>query len=120
MEYCVNDIVWLQKSISSMEEKGLSPKGKVVATEFIKQNGEKAVHLKIDGHEADFAGPIEAANYIVEYSMQIAKRSASAKSVITGAAIGGAVSYINRSDFFLGVSVGAVIALASNYLMVKK
>ena len=119
MDYCVNDISWLQKSISSMEDKGLSPRGRIVATEIIKPTGEKAVNLKIDGIEKVFSSPIEAVDYIVEYNMESARRFLAVRSILTGAGIGAAVAVTTKTDILWGVSVGTVIALISNHFLPK-
>ena len=71
MEYSINDISWLQKSIESMESKGLSPKGRIVATEVIKPTGEKSVRLVMDGVSRDFQSPIDAVDWIVEYNIDL-------------------------------------------------
>ena len=119
MEYSVNDITWLQKSIESMESKGLSPKGRITATEVIKPTGEKSVRLVMDNVSRDFQSPIDAVDWIVESNMDLARRRTEISSVITGAIIGGAVSYTNKSDVLLGVSIGSIIALIASYVLVK-
>jgi hypothetical protein len=120
MDYCVNDISWLQKSISSMEERGLARKGAVVATEIVLPNGNKAVRLKIDGETADFPNPIEATNYIVEHNKAVARKALITGSMITGAVIGGAAAVFGRNRVIFGASIGMTLSLLAGYYFTER
>lgn len=119
MEYSINDISWLQKSIESIESNGLFPKGRITATEVIKPTGEKSVRLVMDGISRDFSTPIDAVNWILEYNIDLTRKHVKIYSVITGAIIGGTVSYANKSDVYLGISIGSIISLIASHVFSK-
>jgi hypothetical protein len=112
-----NNVLFLQKSIESMEANGIAVKGKIRITEVVNKDNSKSVRVVIGSDTKDFPSTIEACDYIVKCQIEESKRKLVSRIVLEGAVIGAAVALVSNTSVVSGVSIGTLTALFTAKIM---